>query len=291
MVHYWKSTQHIVIIQKNERVERLLENLIGNVYPAKLANTILKGYELSILVNEAEMFCMSDQFFSTVSLKFKNKFSNMSNRQIGFKDTMILIPISSKFYLCFYHGDKPKYVKFKSYCFLTEEQTIEINVAILKNSYSKSVCMKEVPLKQNKSEGQGMKSPERNIMVYQGGDVSINTIKKEIEFYKSEEKFSKEYLSIFSEYRSLYEGKVKRNDLCLCGSEKKYKKCCLEIHERCISIYHEIHNQKNDRYSISPKYSVEREIEVFRGPQEEIPTSKDREIFELLKKENLGPMR
>ncbi|EHJ4943059.1 SEC-C domain-containing protein [Listeria monocytogenes] len=128
-------------------------------------------------------------------------------------------------------------------------------------------------------------------MVYQGGDVSINTIKKEIEFYKSEEKFSKEYLSIFSEYRSLYEGKVKRNDLCLCGSEKKYKKCCLEIHERCISIYHEIHNQKNDRYSISPKYSVEREIEVFRGPQEEIPTSKDREIFELLKKENLGPMR
>lgn len=132
MVHYWKSTQHIVIIQKNERVERLLENLIGNVYPAKLANTILKGYELSILVNEAEMFCMSDQFFSTVSLKFKNKFSNMSNRQIGFKDTMILIPISSKFYLCFYHGDKPKYVKFKSYCFLTEEQTIEINVAILK---------------------------------------------------------------------------------------------------------------------------------------------------------------
>ncbi|HFK0301400.1 TPA: hypothetical protein ACGXKA_003062, partial [Listeria monocytogenes] len=78
-----------MIIQKNERVERLLENLIGNVYPAKLANTILKGYELSILVNEAEMFCMSDQFFSTVSLKFKNKFSNMSNRQIGFKDTMI----------------------------------------------------------------------------------------------------------------------------------------------------------------------------------------------------------
>lgn len=268
---------------KNERVERLLENLVGNVYPAKLTNTILKGYEVSILIDETEMFCMSDQFFSTVSLKFKNKFSNMSNRQIGFKDTMILIPVSSKFYLCYYHGNKPKYVKSKSYCLLTEKQVDDINVSILKNSYSKSVCIKELPLEKSKAEDRSIRSPERSIMVYKGGDVSINTTKKEIEFYQSEEDFSKNYLSIFGEYKNMYEGKVKRNDLCLCGSEKKYKKCCVEVHERCIDISRKINNQKKDWYSISPKYTVERGIEVFKGPQEKIPNSKDREIFEIVK--------
>ncbi|WP_160124122.1 DUF4238 domain-containing protein [Listeria monocytogenes] len=276
---------------KSERIERLIKNLVGNVYPAELTNTILKGYEISILVDETEMFCMSDQFFSTVSLKFKNKFSNMSNRQIGFKDTMILIPISSKFYLCFYDGNKPKYVKPKSYCILTEEQTHEINVAILKNSYSKSVCKKELPLEQNKAKEQGIRLPERSMVVFQSGDISINTNKKEIEFYSSEEKFSKDYLASFSEYKDKYEGKVKRNDLCLCGSRKKYKKCCLKIHERCIDIFQKNNSQQKDWYSISSKYIVEESIEVFRGPPEEINNSRDREIFELLKKRKLERMR
>ncbi|HHT5795412.1 TPA: YecA family protein, partial [Listeria monocytogenes] len=120
---------------------------------------------------------------------------------------------------------------------------------------------------------------------------SINTNKKEIEFYSSEEKFSKDYLASFSEYKDKYEGKIKRNDLCLCGSRKKYKKCCLKIHERCIDIFHKNNNQQKDWYSISSKYIVEESIEVFRGPPEEINNSRDREIFELLKKRKLERMR
>lgn len=38
-----------------------------------------------------------------MALSYKNKFSNASNRQIGMKDIMVLIPLSAKFYVVFYH--------------------------------------------------------------------------------------------------------------------------------------------------------------------------------------------
>lgn len=268
---------------KSQRVETLLSNIVAKMYPLKLKDTILQGYKLAVLVDQTESFCMSDQFISTVSLRFKNKFSNVSNRQIGFKNTMVLIPISSKFYLAFYHGEKPSYIKENEYCNLGHHQLDEINSVVNRNSYNKTICKNNDPLNGLKATEEKSIGPYRTILYYSDGTVSINTTKKEIEFYYSEESFSAEYLQIHAQYKEIFENKIKRNDRCLCNSEKKYKKCCLSLHERSSSIVRELKNKDHSIYKISPRLEVETGIEVYRGPKSKIPDNTDIEIMEKIK--------
>lgn len=270
---------------KNQRVEKMLKNLLDSAYPVDLTNTILKGYQISIIVNEEETFLMSDQFISTASLKFKNKFSNLSNRQIGLKNTIIFIPLSSKFYIVFYHGNNPSYIVPGKYSVLTKDQTQEINSIIAKNSYNKTISSKSSPLENIKLKKEITHRPIRTILLYENDDVSIFTIKKELEFYESEHLFSQNYISLFSKYQNEYKGKIRRNDICLCGSQKKYKKCCLPTHERCIDIVRKIQNQKHDWYSIDSGLQVEKAIEIYKGPKEGIPDLGDKDILNQLSKD------
>lgn len=271
---------------KNQRVEEMLKNLFSSSYPAKLANTILQGYQISIIVNEQETFVMSDQFISTASLKFKNKFTNASNRQIGFKDSIIFIPLTSKFYIVFYNGNEPEYIIHDQYSVLNTIQIKKVNNVLAENSYNKTICSQSEPLEKIKLERKAAEadSPVKSIAVYKNGDVSISTIKKEIEFYDSEFIFSQNYISLFNEYKNDYEGKVKRNDICLCGSKKKYKKCCLTLHERCLTINRQIQNKKRDWYSIDSKLQVEKAIVIYKGPKENISNLRDQNILNQLGK-------
>lgn len=267
---------------KNQRVEKMLEKLFSSSYIEQLTNTILQGYEISIIVSEKENFIMSDQFISTASLKFKNRFSNRSNRQIGFRNTIIFIPLSSKFYIVFYHGNNPIYITPDKFSILKTDHIEEVNSIIAKNSYNKTISSQIEPLEKIKLEERSENSPIRTILYYKNGDVSISTVKKEIEFYESERLFSQNYLKLLGEYKNNYEGKIKRNDICLCGSQKKYKKCCLRIHERCLDIVRKIENQERDWYSIDPTLEVEKGIEIYRGPKEYIPDSMDKNILDQL---------
>lgn len=272
---------------KNQRVERLLENLLVSSYPAKLTNTISQGYQISVIASKEDFFLMSDQFISTASLKFKNTFSNRSNRQIGFKDTILFIPISSKFYIVFYHGNKPDYIIPKKISTLTTTQVTEINSIIAKNSYKKTIASREKPLKNIKKDIESTTGPRRNLLFYNDDTVSIFTTKKEIEFYNSERLFAQNYMTLFAEYKNNYENKIKRNDICFCGSKKKYKKCCLLIHQRLLEIARRIWNQEKDWYSISSNLIVENAIEVYRGPKKDIPDSMDKKILKQLSKNKL----
>lgn len=267
---------------KNQRVEKMLENLFSTSYLTRIANTILQGYRMSIVVSEKENFEMSDQFISTASLKFKNMFSNRSNRQIGFKNTIIFIPLTSKFYIVFYHENKPNYIMPDKYSILKIDQIEEVNSIIARNSYNKTISSQSEPLEKIKLEKITITSPIRTMLYYKSGDVSIATVKKELEFYDSERLFSQSYLKILGEYKADYEGKIKRNDMCLCGSQKKYKKCCLWTHERCLDIVRKIENQEHDWYSIDPSLEVEKGIEIYRGPKEYIPDTKDKNILDQL---------
>lgn len=276
---------------KNQRVEEMLKNLFSLNYPNHLANTILQGYQISIIVNEEENFLMSDQFISTASLKFKNKFSNASNRQIGFKNSIIFIPLSSKFYIVFYHGNKPGYIVPGKYSVLDTSQIREVNSIIAENSYNKTISSKSESLEKIKLEERTTQSPTRTMLFYKNDYVSISTVKKEIEFYDSERLFSQNYLSLFGEYKDDYTGKVGRNDICLCGSQKKYKKCCLLIHERCLDIVRKIKNQEWDWYSIDSNLQVEKGIEIYKGLKKDIPDSMDKnvsdQLLEKFNKDNL----
>lgn len=109
---------------KLDRVERMIINIFNEKYLWGLCETISKFYESAVIVDEQERFLLSDQYVSTVSLSYKNNFSNASNRQIGMKDTMLLFPLSAKFYVVFYHGEKPIYIDSNQYCILDDSQLV-----------------------------------------------------------------------------------------------------------------------------------------------------------------------
>lgn len=53
-----------------------------------------------------------------------------------------------------------------------------------------------------------------------------------------------------STYKTNIEGKIGRNDKCVCGSGRKYKKCCLKKYEEAARILRDVYNQKNIDYKI-----------------------------------------
>ena len=69
----------------------------------------------------------------------KETFANITNRQIGLKNVIILIPISSKYYAVYYNGRIPDYINRDCVNTLNEEQINEINSVIINNSYVKCI--------------------------------------------------------------------------------------------------------------------------------------------------------
>src|SRR5699024_8371730 len=149
--------------------------------------------------------------------------------------------------------------------------------------YNKTICKNNDPLSGLKATEEKSIGPYRTILYYSDDTVSINTTKKEIEIYYSEESFSAEYLQVHAQYKEIFENKIKRNDRCLCNSGKKYKKCCLSLHERSSSIVRELKNKDHSIYKISPRLEVETGIEVYRGHKSKIPDNTDIEIMEKIK--------
>ena len=64
-------------------------------------------------------------------------------------------------------------------------------------------------------------------------------------------------------YRTLQFGrysKIKRNDICLCGSGKKYKRCCINKVQKCEKMYSELASKNKYQYRISDKLIAERNL-------------------------------
>ena len=81
-----------------DRVLRLIRKLSSSDYIKRLSETVLNNYAFCLLKNNEGNFIISDQFISTAALGIKNRFSNVSNRQIGLKQVLLLIPISKNYY-------------------------------------------------------------------------------------------------------------------------------------------------------------------------------------------------
>ena len=79
--------------KKRLRIRRLLEIITTRSYLKQLATSIRTGYDYSLLHAGTSHFIICDQYIATVALSYKNQFANTSNRAIGMKDTMILIPL------------------------------------------------------------------------------------------------------------------------------------------------------------------------------------------------------
>lgn len=102
--------------QQEQIFNRFKEMIFDVDYVCDLAKTIFTHYNLYILESRSDDFLLSDSFISTASFDYKGagiKSPFYLNRSIGLSNIIILIPISSKFYLMY--TDNQQYKQFGHY--------------------------------------------------------------------------------------------------------------------------------------------------------------------------------
>ncbi|MDQ5938698.1 MAG: hypothetical protein QG603_528 [Patescibacteria group bacterium] len=250
-------------INKNETIPLLSNKILNRGYIEALSETIRICYKFAIIESNDE-FLLSDQFISTASLDVKTQFFDISNRHIGLKGTLLLIPISSKYYIVYWHSDR---------CFIVEENTINqlkqedvknINQTIINNSYVKCVGSKKSIIEDVLGEYE-MEYPSQ---IYAGGNPSgyfCGAIKKkEVFFYKEDrEAFKLFNWMVFKPYE-----KLGRNDICACGSGKKFKRCHLDIYNKVkiiISSFYASKKSLRNSYGIPTAIVYELPIDHWQG--------------------------
>lgn len=209
---------------KDYRITLLLENILNSDYIRKLSNVISEYYSFAIVKSVNEELLLSDQYISTAALSIKSRFANLSNRHMGLKDVILLIPISSCYYIVYYHGKKPDYLKNDKINLLDNFQINELNEIIINNSYVKCIAKSDKALLESLMSFE-FRSPSATYMSYSTGALSGATLKKEIFFYKSDNAIWEEFTS----HDWMKHSDVKRNDKCACGSGRKFKNCCRDI--------------------------------------------------------------
>ena len=244
------------MIEKADRVFLMLEKIINSKYIRDLSETIVKYYNFAIIKSDKNEFLLSDQYVSTVALGIKNRFFDVSNRNMGLKDVMILIPLSGEYYALFYNGKNPDYISDDTVNNLSQVQVDEVNEIIINNSYKKSICNSKDAINRviNKFE---YVSPTS---MFTGGN-GINSgaiLKKEIFFYKMDKKT----WDMFTSDNWNFYRKLNRYDKCACNSGKKLKKCCISHLKACERMYIDIVNEKED-YKVHEDAIAEKRIAEF----------------------------
>lgn len=223
---------------KANKIFYLTEKILNDVYIKRLAKTLINVYSFAFIEGD---FILSDQFISTAGLKIKSNFSNVSNRHIGLRETLVLIPLSSKYYALFWHSDSSFLVEENCCNNLSEIDNQKINEVIINNSYEKSVS-KDQNLLATLLEKHKRVFPTQ---VFWGGEKKAGGFlkKKEIFFHDIDAKafdyFFHVRLDTIMDYTDLG-----RNDLCACGSKKKFKKCHMPLYERVEEAWRYISDPK-----------------------------------------------
>ncbi len=269
---------------KLDRVERMIFNIFNDRFINGLCRTINECYSTAILVDEQERFIISDQYMSTVALKYKNKFSNASNRQIGMRDTMILLPLSAKYYVVFYQGRKPEFIRENKFNVINNDSAEKLNSVIFQNSYVKCVGKNQEILEKVKDSDLSTYSPTKNIMIYNDGTIKDFIVKREVFWYDEDKDLSLNSIQYISDYLQKIKGKIGRNSLCICGSGKKYKYCCQEKYELSKAIYFNFKNQKTISYDVSGCIIHEEGIQEYAGKIENLRNKQDKQVLEQMQK-------
>ena len=71
----------------------------------------------------------------------------------------------------------------------------------------------------------GEYSPTECIIKYNDGSIRDYVTKKEVFLYDEDIDLNKNSLTYMMDYQKKIKGKIERNDVCICGSGMKYKKC------------------------------------------------------------------
>lgn len=158
---------------------------------------------------------------------------------------------------------------------LNENQTYTINRIIFNNSYEKCISLNEKDIlsleKKNATYGDSM-----TFAKFDGGNSAAFKIKQEV-FFNDAEYEMYQYFEKYEWADSKFK-QISANNLCPCGSNKKYKKCCRNKVERCKNILNQIHFQQNKLF-INSKLGYEEPVQLSNYEHSEL-----RNRFDFLKK-------
>lgn len=162
-----------------------------------------------------------------MQLKYKSRFYEVSNRNIGLQETLILIPVSSSYYIALWNA-KDGFGVLPNTIHTVDSGLLNlINRAIINNSYVKCVAQKKERLEEVLNNFRGQSASQ----IFSGGNPSGfsmgATLKKEV-FFTELETMVDDLLDfiLFERFE-----KAERNKPCPCSSGKKYKKCHRDAHE------------------------------------------------------------
>lgn len=221
-----------------DKIPLLLNKILNARYIQLLSEMIINHYNFAIIHSDDD-FYISDQCVSTAALKIKSRFAGISNRHMGLKDTIMLIPISASYYCVFWHCSARLFLTADKVNFLNGVEKNIINFSIYKNSYHKC-CSRKDNLSQFVPSNYYSQLPSNLYVGYESGQVNSFIEKKEVFLFPIDEEAYKIYdYGTFTQFRSLG-----RNDLCGCGSGKKFKQCHLEKYLRIKDAIHSIRFQK-----------------------------------------------
>jgi len=135
LVFYYRSGALLLEYSfgRNSREDCILimtNKIMNSKYLRALSKTIIRYYNFAIIKSSSGNFILSDQYLSTTALSIKNRFFYISNRHMGLKNTMILIPLSKNYYAVYYHGDVPSYIFPNTINVLNDSQVSDINRVI-----------------------------------------------------------------------------------------------------------------------------------------------------------------
>jgi hypothetical protein len=199
----------------------MLSRFQNRNYTHEFANALNNFHQFCVLKSANKNFVISDQYLATASLSFKGRFINSTNRTIGLKDVIVLLPISKSYYLCFYNGAKPDFIRPNQLRFLSQEQTDSVNRVIMNNSYVQTAGPNSDVLTRIIKDFNEVWPTS----IYYGGS-SVRggaELRKEVFYYERDQEIY-EFADFPHEY-SRYLG-VLKNDPCPCTSGEIYSNCC-----------------------------------------------------------------
>lgn len=243
VVAYYKSLCSLIrfgsdlsTLKNDEAMIKLLQRIFNKNYIIELITTMIEGYDLCIIKSPNNNFYLGDQFITTASLDFKGQYINLSNREIGMSNIIILIPLNTSYYIVLFNGDVSEF-NFETDKIIEVSSKLEkkINDWIILNSEKKFVSNEPVILENNNYNT--YKSDITTLLGYNNGKQEMYKIKKEI--------FATEKAQSLYEHWHNFDWGTRKgtpvNNKCPCGSNIKYKKCCKKMDDECQTILYKMH--------------------------------------------------
>lgn len=154
VINYYRSLaniKHYSMLESkitNESKKRMFERVFNIAYIQNICTILVNCYNFAFIKSSDGGFFLSDQYISTCALMYKFNMLNLSNREIGLSETMVLIPISRYYYAVFYAGKLPGCIKIKqdTVNLLDDNEQKVINRVIYCNSMEKCLSTSEICL-------------------------------------------------------------------------------------------------------------------------------------------------